>query len=498
MSSCLRRVYDCRNSNIASSRSQHYHLEAAPRMSRCARITNGLGWVLSRPFAWADALYNTVQLAKKKELSEPILQAAYQKCPITPFPFLGMTLYIAHQGMGAFLKTPRNDDSTGGLFVDKVNHEVFLPILSDIVEACDQGVNDGGEKVEKRKVTRDDFLLTCFPAQALRYRKVILDVMGAQHQKSIRAALEDLVGWISRAIPKGGYVEDADGFCGEFTTAAISRLFLNHPGPRETYQEIHWAIARIDKLAMQKRLGQLSLEAEDEYQRAIKIISRAIRIAESDETPGSFVELMRSDGFTDIQMRGMLFLVYLAGSGTTTTAMKYLLWQLGRHSEHQITIRNADNPQKKKELISKAISEALRLAPPVGIMGRFAARDLTFTITEKEKTLYSYRIPKGSGVLVAPLVASKRQDQREDFDPEQVKNGDALSWLPFSAGFHGCPGKSLALAELSIFVSHILRDFTITSYPVQRDLKRHQFMSLYLEKVSLQFTLNRSEQKRDD
>lgn len=475
------RIHHCRNRTVTPSAAHRHHLEAAPAMSCCARLVSGFGWLVSRPFVWAHAAYNGVQLAKKKELAEPIMKAVDYSRPITPFPFPNMMIYIVSNGMEAFLKSPRHDPLKENLFADRVNYQVFLPILEDVVRCCDRTVGEeSGVFQPKRTVNRDDFLFTCSSAAATRYREVILKFMGPINQKRIREELEEAVKWISEAIPPDGRIEKADEFCGTFTAGVISRLFLNHPGPKEAYRKIYWAMHTVDQYAMQRRWGKLSAEAEREYQSAIAIIAEAIHVAEKNAPPGSFVDTMKASDFTDTQIKGMLFLVYLAGSGTTTTALKYLLWQLGQHREYQTKIRSLEG--SGDAFLAKVIAEALRLAPPVGVIGRFAACDLTYSITERDRVIYSYIIPKGACILVAQLPAAldpRRFTRPKDFNPERFAETPFLPWLPFSAGFHACPGRTLALAELSIFVSHILERYQITSLPCQPDLKAHLFLTLH-------------------
>lgn len=471
---CCKRIYDCGNRPLAYSPSHRYHVEPAPALSRCARLTHGFAWLISRPVVFAHACYNAVQLARKKELSAPIREAVDPDRPVTPFPFPNMMLYIVSRGMEAFLKAPRYDtEDPKGLFVDRANHEVWIPIVTDIVKACDAGSS-------LREVRSSDFLLTAPPREAEGYRALIIDFMGPKNLSRIRVALAEVSDWVLSQLPESGYIADAETLCGTFTAGVISHVFLNESASMETYAEIYRAIKLLDSFAMRRRWGKMSAAAVAEYQKAIRTIAQAITKAQKNAVPGSFVEAMQSRDFSDTQIKAMLLLVYLAGSGTTTTALNYLLWQLGQHPEYQEKIHTSP-PATQVELVSKAIAEALRLAPPVGIMGRFAARDLQFTVTDRDRVVYRYTIPKGSCVLLSPLVAAKSPlfPHAADFIPERFEDTPpALSWLPFSTGFHGCPGKSLALAELSTFVLALLKQGEIASYPIRRDLEGHLFLTL--------------------
>lgn len=483
--SFLARLYDCGNKKISLSDGHYRHsLERAPRMSRCARITNNLKWLISQPFILLHGAYNTARLAKDKELSAIVMDSVDYQRPFTPFPFLNMMLYIFHTGLPIVLNNPRHDPSDEGLFVDRVNHEVFLPVLKEIIDF----LND---ELDEQEVSREDFLFTCSPEQARYYRAVIIDFMGPKKQSTIRQALQDTTEWMISEMILDGNIENADAFCGTFTSAVISKLFLSHPGPKEMYEQIYWATQQIDKYVMQRRWSTLPEEQEREYQQAIAIIAGAIRVTLENKPP--FVQAMESRGLTSIQQKGMLFLVYLAGASTTTSALKYVLWQLGQHPEYQERILEGESPDEQRKYLYKIIAEALRLAPPVGTASRFAAFDLKYSITDDTgKEVYSYIIPKGAGILAGQLVEAldeRKFSNANVFNPERFDNTPRLSWLPFSKGFHECPGRTLALAELSTFVLSVIQRYHLSSSPNQPELRRHLFMTLsHPEKVSFLFT----------
>jgi cytochrome P450 len=95
-----------------------------------------------------------------------------------------------------------------------------------------------------------------------------------------------------------------------------------------------------------------------------------------------------------------------------------------------------------------AVWETLRLTPPTWITARIATRDVT---------LGDAQVPGGSVVMVSPLLLGRREDlvpgvpgSIVNFDPDRWD--DAVqrpgAWLPFGAGPHACPGRTLGLALL--------------------------------------------------
>lgn len=96
----------------------------------------------------------------------------------------------------------------------------------------------------------------------------------------------------------------------------------------------------------------------------------------------------------------------------------------------------------------RAVWEALRLTPPTWVTARVASQDVRLGEAD---------ITAGSLVLVSPLLLGRLsdlvpdpQDDMAAFDPDRwatdrVRPG---AWLPFGAGPHACPGRTLGLAML--------------------------------------------------
>ncbi|MFC0222310.1 cytochrome P450 [Nocardioides zeicaulis] len=107
----------------------------------------------------------------------------------------------------------------------------------------------------------------------------------------------------------------------------------------------------------------------------------------------------------------------------------------------------ADHPTGDVDPVH-AVWESLRLTPPTWLTARVATRDCE---------LDGRAVPAGGMVLVSPLLLGRSPDlvpgEEETlprFDP--ARWGDAArrpgAWLPFGAGPHACPGRTLGLAML--------------------------------------------------
>lgn len=96
-----------------------------------------------------------------------------------------------------------------------------------------------------------------------------------------------------------------------------------------------------------------------------------------------------------------------------------------------------------------AVWETLRLTPPTWVTAR---------ITTRELVLDGERLPAGAVVLVSPLLLGRLPELVPGdptgvpgFDPDRWDDGQRRpgAWLPFGAGPHACPGRSLGMAVLT-------------------------------------------------
>lgn len=101
---------------------------------------------------------------------------------------------------------------------------------------------------------------------------------------------------------------------------------------------------------------------------------------------------------------------------------------------------------------SSVVWEVLRLTPPTWVTARVARRAVV---------LGGERVPEGGVVLVSPLLLGRLAelvpaheqesgDNRDAFAPDRWQDPHARpgAWLPFGAGPHACPGRSVGLAQL--------------------------------------------------
>jgi cytochrome P450 len=114
---------------------------------------------------------------------------------------------------------------------------------------------------------------------------------------------------------------------------------------------------------------------------------------------------------------------------------------------------------------TSATWETLRLVPPTWITAR---------ITVEDVTLGDEEVPAGSVVMVSPLLLGRLDElvpgdpsSMPAFDPDRWKDQTRRpgAWLPFGAGPHACPGRTLGLALLTDLAAWgVARELTLSEH----------------------------------
>lgn len=444
----------------------------------------GFNKIILWPKKMIKKVYNTYLLLRHAELREP---AAKNICPmrlINPFATLFFTIKITAKPaiMRAMLRHPRKDPENG-IFDDRENAQVFLPLLQDLYP--------------EEKVTADDFLLTCHKDHVNDYRQPILRFMGPHHIKKHEVELQKIV---EESIDLWGKKSsegkiNATELSFIFTTNVISRLLLGHPGPIAIYKEIAYAIDYLNKYVMKRTWRQsISKEEKGTYEHSLEVIRQAIKTSlttKEKPTLGSLVDALREDKqMTELQIKTTLLLMYLGGSETAASLFNYLLWQLGQHPEYQEEIfqemQRAKGTLFEKAMNSPAIdrlfNESIRLFTPAYVLGRQPAADLICKVkNEQGEVLFSEKIAKKEGMLCGVTFAARDADLYENphkFNPKRFQSPlKSLPWLPFGDGKHSCPGQWVAKAEIAVFVARLVEKYMIQSFP-SKEIGQKGYMTL--------------------
>ena len=212
-------------------------------------------------------------------------------------------------------------------------------------------------------------------------------------------------------------------------------------------------------------------------------------IPESSESKSLLETLLVSnnaDGtpltFEDIQeeIDGFIF----GGLDTSSTVLLWTIYLLGKYPEVQKKLQEEVDdvlPSVSDQFISYehlkdlqymnlVLKEAMRLYPPVPVLGR---------TTETDYVVDNKLIPKGVDVLILVHFIHRNPDVWPDpnkFDPQrfsidQASERSPFAYIPFSAGSRNCIGQRFAWQEMKIILAKFVQNFQIKSSGKDEDIK---------------------------
>jgi cytochrome P450 len=180
----------------------------------------------------------------------------------------------------------------------------------------------------------------------------------------------------------------------------------------------------------------------------------------------------------DKQLRDEVMTVFLAGHETTSNALAWTFYLLSRfpsvaralHEEAANVLgdrRATAEDLPKLDLSRRVLQEAMRLHPPVWIIGRAPSEDVEIS---------GYDVPARSLVFLSPWVIHHHPSFWEDpmgFDPdrwlpERAKKMHRHQYFPFAAGPRMCIGAGFATMEGQLVLSTIARRYRLDLVPGRR------------------------------
>ncbi|MGW5117790.1 cytochrome P450 [Streptomyces noursei] len=219
-------------------------------------------------------------------------------------------------------------------------------------------------------------------------------------------------------------------------------------------------IGFLGNLAQDPDVTEAGLRTRDEFAAYLLPIIRERRTAPGDDLLSTLCAA-EIDGtrMSDEDIKAFCSLLLTAGGETTDKAISSLVHNLLRHPEQLAAVR-ADHA-----LIPRAFAETLRHTPPVHMIMRQAAEDVT---------IGGGLVPKGATLTC--LIGAAGRDERRYADPDvfDIHRTDlstttafsaAADHLAFALGRHFCVGALLAKAEVEVGVGQLLDalpDLTLT------------------------------------
>ncbi|GFS75085.1 cytochrome P450 4V2 [Nephila pilipes] len=166
----------------------------------------------------------------------------------------------------------------------------------------------------------------------------------------------------------------------------------------------------------------------------------------------------------------------LAGHETAASTMLWALFLIGHHQDIQDKIHDeldrvfgedvdryvSECDLNELNYLENVIKETLRIYPTVPIFGRQI---------QEERKICGHTIPKKTSCFVLAYYLHRDEDvfpDPEKFDPDRFLPENAakipdFAYMPFSAGPRNCIGQKFALMEMKIFLSFILRNYSVKS-----------------------------------
>ncbi|XP_047645547.1 LOW QUALITY PROTEIN: cytochrome P450 4A25-like [Phacochoerus africanus] len=268
-------------------------------------------------------------------------------------------------------------------------------------------------------------------------------------------------------------------------------LYRLSPEGRQSHRAIRIAHQHTDRV-IQLRKAQLQKQGEMENVRKKRHLDFLDILL--------LARMEKGNSLSDTDLRAEVDTFMFEGHDTTASGISWILYALASHPEHQqrcraeiqgllgdgtsITWDHLD----QMPYTTMCIKEALRLYPPVPVIGRELSKPITF--------------PDGrslpAGIILSLSVYGLHHNPQvwpnpEEFDPSRFAPGSARhshAFMPFSGGSRNCIGKQFAMNEMKVAVALTLLHFELAPdpsripVPIQRVvLKSNNGIHLKLRKL---------------
>lgn len=314
------------------------------------------------------------------------------------------------------------------------------------------------------EITKEDTLFTCSAELSKFYRSWLHNLIGPKTVKEYGEILNEestatLTEWIEFCRDGAGFdLRDA----GQYASRIITRLLLNQ---RIGSKELSEAINVINWFTIRRGYGWISQADQERYDNALRVFRETINGILDDPTIPLF-QPQNDNELTLNQKRALVLIIFIGGQETTGFFLANVLLTLGRNPGLQIQLRDLflrDEEAGKKEL-NKVFNFVLALYPPAYGVARVIDPNKTACLEyqfEGEDQIRKLIIPGGSRVTARVIKAAEKILETA---PEKLESpGGYQTWSAFGSGAHGCPGRHLALAEVSEFIIQTLKRCSITT-----------------------------------
>ncbi len=228
------------------------------------------------------------------------------------------------------------------------------------------------------------------------------------------------------------------------------------------------------------------------------IDDRRVETDEKDDLLDMLLKSTYEDGssMTNKQLIDEILILFTAGHETTSNALAFTLFLLGKHLEiqeevYKETSKSAEEDESLFQQISKytytkqCIEESMRLYPPAYFTDRMNIEDDEFG-----ELFFS----KGTDILISFYEIHRNKKNWKDpltFNPDRFiadKKKDSIDcYFPFGAGPRMCIGNNFAMYEMILTMIGIVKKYQVIS--LQDEVEIKPLITLRPEKVKLKFLL---------
>ncbi len=194
------------------------------------------------------------------------------------------------------------------------------------------------------------------------------------------------------------------------------------------------------------------------------------------DKPGNLLEAMLAacdlpdSGVSDQVVQANAITMVFAGEDTTANTIAWLLHLLSQHPQAAARLaQEADAAPGLEQMpfLDACVQEAMRLKPVAPLMGAEAVDDVALNGVQVPAGVVVFMLLRHSFALEVPLQDGAEFRPERWLDPvmRQRLDDPARKMLPFGGGPRFCPGRYLAMSEIRMVMSMLMRSFTIHALP---------------------------------
>jgi cytochrome P450 len=341
---------------------------------------------------------------------------------------------------------------------------------------------------------QDRMILPVSPDSALkRLTRILVMMNGEEHRRTRRLLMpafqkstieghrDAVIDLTERALARlrPGAVVDVSGKMLDLTSAIVIRCMFGIDDEEDASKlghlgaELLAGVTSIQSLVFPVNIPGTPyarvMKLGDELERRFKELIEAKREMRSsaNDALSILIRTRDEDGstFTDLDLVGQCFLLYMAGYETTAHTLSWTLFLLSQHPQILADLRDevrgrlrGDTPAVSDlaamPLLDAVVKESMRIIP--------AASLLFARVVTGEATVGGYALPKGTSLMLSPLVSHHMSDSFPEprrFLPDRWRTTQPSphEYLPLGVGPRMCIGAGFSAIVVRLVIATIVQ-----------------------------------------